>query len=370
MLPQNDATWQQVLQGVRRYRDKHQLNWRIVTTLESEPHKWPSEATWIVGRSAMAARVAKLSHGPRAVCLFGRRYPQRLISCKIDEASIGRAAAHYLYDQGVRRIGVYGYAASFAQRIRQLETAAKACGMTVDIFNPSKERVPERFDQSLVDWMKQRLPHLSMYCPIDSHAQWLLELCHRFGVGVPSEVTILGTGNYFTSCHADEPFLSSVSFPWQRIGASAARRAHVLVQEPMRDDLMEPDLISVYRVHERGSTISHVPSESGAEVTIPFKQWLADHVHHPQPLAGLQQEFHLSSATILRQFKKYYATTPKQYQLRLRLKQACQLLNSSRDSIETIALQAGFINRLTFTKAFKRQYGMTPTEFKKYNSDQ
>jgi len=44
---------------------------------------------------------------------------------------------------------------------------------------------------------------------------------------------------------------------------------------------------------------------------------------------------------------------------------AADFLLSSNDSISEVAQKTGFNNRITFIKAFKKQYHLTPTEFRR-----
>lgn len=54
-----------------------------------------------------------------------------------------------------------------------------------------------------------------------------------------------------------------------------------------------------------------------------------------------------------------------QYISNFRLSIAADFLLSSNDSISEVAQKTGFNNQITFIKAFKKQYNLTPTEFRK-----
>ena len=72
-----------------------------------------------------------------------------------------------------------------------------------------------------------------------------------------------------------------------------------------------------------------------------------------------RSKFHLH-----RRFRQAMGETPKQYVLRLRLERAAALLTTTRDHVLTIALRTGFDSHEVFTRAFKRAYGRTPTQYR------
>ena len=56
---------------------------------------------------------------------------------------------------------------------------------------------------------------------------------------------------------------------------------------------------------------------------------------------------------------------PKEYLRRLRLERAVLRLKVSPDNVLPIALEAGFATHETFTRAFIRQFGISPSEFRR-----
>lgn len=65
-----------------------------------------------------------------------------------------------------------------------------------------------------------------------------------------------------------------------------------------------------------------------------------------------------------RLFQKYYGRSIKSYISDLRLTFAGELLETTSYSIDEIALQAGFGNKLQFYEKFKERFGCTPKEYK------
>lgn len=69
-----------------------------------------------------------------------------------------------------------------------------------------------------------------------------------------------------------------------------------------------------------------------------------------------------------RLFNEYYSTTPKQYIIEARIKKATQLLSENRKTVTEISDECGFSSVYHFCRAFKAYSGITPTQYRKYNS--
>ena len=69
---------------------------------------------------------------------------------------------------------------------------------------------------------------------------------------------------------------------------------------------------------------------------------------------------HLSASAFHRQFKALTAMTPLQYQKRLRLLEARNLLLAGAASAETIALQVGYVSASQFSREYARLFGAPP----------
>lgn len=75
---------------------------------------------------------------------------------------------------------------------------------------------------------------------------------------------------------------------------------------------------------------------------------------------------HLMSVSwFIRNFKEYTETTPAQYILSLRISNAQTLLETTNYNVTEIAEIIGYDNPLYFSRIFKKQSGMSPSEFRK-----
>lgn len=71
-----------------------------------------------------------------------------------------------------------------------------------------------------------------------------------------------------------------------------------------------------------------------------------------------------STATFKREFKKLFQTTPAKWVMKRRVRLARELLENTSMSIGDIAFEAGFESQPHFSRAFKEQTGVTPSQWR------
>ncbi len=71
----------------------------------------------------------------------------------------------------------------------------------------------------------------------------------------------------------------------------------------------------------------------------------------------------LSKFYLLSQFKKVYGASPYQFHLKLRLHRSKNLIATNQHSLTEIAYLIGFADLPSFSKAFKKQFGTSPSAF-------
>lgn len=72
----------------------------------------------------------------------------------------------------------------------------------------------------------------------------------------------------------------------------------------------------------------------------------------------------LSYENFRKKFKQYFRTSPAAYQLNSRINYSKTLLINTTKPLNEIALLCHFSDAFTFSKAFKKQYGISPSHFR------
>lgn len=89
----------------------------------------------------------------------------------------------------------------------------------------------------------------------------------------------------------------------------------------------------------------------------------------PLDVATLARTAHLSPKHFARCFRDVVGVPPMAYLQAIRLSRARLSLASTQHTVSTVALAHGFADAPHFTRTFKRQYGMTPSQFRHWARD-
>jgi AraC family transcriptional regulator len=94
--------------------------------------------------------------------------------------------------------------------------------------------------------------------------------------------------------------------------------------------------------------------------------YMREHLHEDVNLDDLAAQANLSKYHLLRVFAKSTGFTPHRYLTRLRLRQAADLLRDTSQTVLQISIACGYHSPGQFAAAFRRQYGASPTEFRRH----
>ena len=73
----------------------------------------------------------------------------------------------------------------------------------------------------------------------------------------------------------------------------------------------------------------------------------------------------MSFSQFERRFRKTFHISPLQHITQVRIRAACNLLTTTRDTIAAIALDVGFYDHSHFSRAFKKVMGVSPSLYRK-----
>jgi AraC family transcriptional regulator len=203
--------------------------------------------------------------------------------------------------------------------------------------------------------------------------------------------TIPAGCRYAALAHGDEARFAEFTLPAGLIGQRdlKARVGHrdpflhqavlKLAQLAVRPDdlakMVRDSLLQVVQFHLNDTYLdaTRLPEGSRKEQQRQFsnrernilKGRIADSMDCPQTVAALAELLGLSETSFIRTFKASFGTTPWQYILKMRLERSMKLLASTGISVTEIAVATGFSSPGHFSTAFTRQFGISPSAFRR-----
>jgi AraC family transcriptional regulator len=123
-------------------------------------------------------------------------------------------------------------------------------------------------------------------------------------------------------------------------------------------------LVSEYRAEDGPPRRLRQSLSLGREQTQRCREYIQDHLADSIDLDSLAAETGMSVHAFLTAFRKAFGTSPMQYVIAHRLGRARWMLVHTRHDITSIAVACGFANHSHLTATFKKQLGLTPSEFR------
>lgn len=87
-------------------------------------------------------------------------------------------------------------------------------------------------------------------------------------------------------------------------------------------------------------------------------------VAHPWTIAGLAEEVGISRSALVERFSRYLSEPPMAYLTRWRLQLAAESLQKTSRGVADIATDIGYQSEAAFSRAFRREFGQPPGQYR------
>ena len=106
-------------------------------------------------------------------------------------------------------------------------------------------------------------------------------------------------------------------------------------------------------------------TKHGDEAILRSQRWLTTQRGQPVSVASIAAQACLEPRTFLRRFVKATGMKPTEYQQRLRMSRAREMLEFSRDSVSQVASRIGYEDVAGFRRVFRKIMGLTPSDYRR-----
>jgi AraC-like DNA-binding protein len=124
-------------------------------------------------------------------------------------------------------------------------------------------------------------------------------------------------------------------------------------------------IVAIARWNKGGKTEGQEIKDSSMAVISQALDYISENYGQPLKVEDLAELCCISETHFRRVFTECMKTTPVEYVNRIRIKQACDELRKTNDSISAIAIKSGFTTLSTFNRNFKNVMGISPKEWRK-----
>ena len=193
----------------------------------------------------------------------------------------------------------------------------------------------------------------------DKLGERVLTACRWSDLPVPDLVAVLGIGNDDLVSKLTWPSLSSINVPAERIGFEAA---DILDHAIRRRRIKRPRRqLPATGVTMRGSTDVLAVQD---ELVESAAQHVREHAGEAIGVEHIARAVGVSRRTLDRRFAQALGRSVHEELSAVRMQKACVLLSESQETVASIAAACGFRTAASFSRAFHRQNGCWPIEYR------
>jgi LacI family transcriptional regulator len=208
-------------------------------------------------------------------------------------------------------------------------------------------------------WLESLPKPVGVFAADPYPARQLVEICSWRELDVPGNVAIISGDEDDLLCKSVTPPITSVELASHRIGWEAS----AMLKSMMRTNRVptEPMLIQPLRVCLRRSTESLSVSDPVLALVV---QAIWERSPDKLEVRDLVRVACMSRRSLEQRFREFLGRTPAEEIRRIRLEKSRQMIVTTSLSVASIAHACGFSSGPYLTHAFRRQFGVTPSELR------
>lgn len=363
-----------ILHGIRDFLNK-EPGWSIFLaehsrheTIHSFPEDWDGNGVIARIETETIAGLVRRMNVP-TVDVSAARLIRGIPWVETDDESIATLAFEHLVSCGLRHFAYFGdptYNWS-KWRCECYQNIVTGKGLSFSLYN-----LPERIEpqpqwyrewNDIYEWLQQLPKPVGIFACYDACGQQLLEVCRYFGFRVPDEVAVIGVDDDELLCDLSYPSLTSIALNARQTGYMAASLLDRMMSgEPPREQKYS---IKPIGVEKRVSTDLIAVSDPCVAQAIAY---IRSHYMENLQVEDLLKVIPLSRRVLESRFRQMLNRTPHEEIVRVRIEYIKKRLAKSDDQLAVIAEEMGFPHPEYLSVLFKKETGMTPSEYRNQTS--
>ncbi|TVQ39476.1 MAG: helix-turn-helix domain-containing protein [Spirochaetaceae bacterium] len=363
-----------ILHGIRDFLNK-EPGWSIFLaehsrheSVTSFPENWDGDGVIARIETETIAGLVRRMRIP-TVDVSAARLIRGIPWVETDDESIAALAFDHLVSCGLRNLAFFGDPAyNWSKwRAEHFEKIVTQNGLGYSLYNLPKrtESQPQWYSEwnRIYEWLSRLPKPVGIFACYDAWGQQLLEVCRYFGFKVPDEVAVIGVDDDELLCDLSYPSLTSIALNARQTGYMAAS---------LLDRMMsgEPPVEQKYSIKPIG--VEKRVSTDLMAVSDPYVARAIAYIRE-RYMENIQVEdllrcIPLSRRVLESRFRQMLNRTPHEEIVRVRVEYIKKRLAKSDDQLAVIADEMGFSHPEYLSVVFKKETGMTPSEYRNQTS--
>ena len=364
-----------VMRGAMQYIQV-QRRWEIFSalrgTFDVPPMAWPKcDGAIMAGvHGDLFERICEQSRFPIS-CSGASPATHPYVVC-MDDVAAGVMAAEHLIECRLESFADYGVVENspihsirrhrgFADALARKGYTCAGCPVLFPRDVLPKTEVQEHW-LPLIAWLRALPKPVGILAIDDAFAHDLAAACQHADLGVPEHVAIIGVNNDDLLCVSAATPLSSVDPDFTRMGYGAARMLDRLLHGEKLDEADRHIVLPPVRVVRRQSTdVLAVDDPDVADAV----RYIREHACDPCSVHDVHHQVSVSRRRLERLFARKLGYSPATEIVRVQIETAKQLLSRPEIKMAEVSHRCGFGNPPSFTRAFTRVVGVTPSAYRR-----
>jgi len=301
------------------------------------------------------------------IVVFAQDYKQKfrnVPNITADYIKTGKMAARYYLEKGFKHFAFFGFKDhcwSYERHIGFHQGITEA-DKDYDFSAFNAENIDKIWffeSEKILEWLRSLPKPLALFACDDNQASMLLEIAREAGFRVPDDISILGVDNDKVMCELISPSLSSVDIDIARGGYLTAMQAVKMIHD---QEFTGPDIcLQPVGIVSRASTSVFATTDVMVTKALDF---IRDHADQHINVRSILAEVPISRRLLEVRFKEVTGVTLYKYISMRRIELFADLLTSTKDTINEIALKLDEPDVKSISRRFKAIKGCTPSEYR------